>query len=85
MTWLPRGSITATLTMGRPSTTAASVAGEGRPVGNAEVHHGIRCRPKYIDWYSNRRLHGAFRHVSPNADEALHAMTQTVTAPLKIS
>ncbi len=40
---------------------------------------------EYIDWYNNRRLHGEFGHVPPAEHEALHAMTQPVTAPLKTS
>jgi putative transposase len=40
---------------------------------------------EYIDWYNNRRLHGELGHVPPAEHEALHAMTQTVTAPLKTS
>jgi putative transposase len=38
---------------------------------------------EYIDWYNNRRLHGELGHVPPAEYEALHAMTRTVTAPLK--
>ena len=40
---------------------------------------------EYIDWYNNRRLHGELDHVPPVEYEALHAMTQPVTAPLKTS
>ena len=40
---------------------------------------------EYIDWYNNRRLHGELGHIPPAEHEALHAMTQTVTAPLKTS
>jgi putative transposase len=40
---------------------------------------------EYIDWYNNRRLHGEIGHVPPAEHEALHAMTQPVTAPLKTS
>lgn len=40
---------------------------------------------EYIDWYNNRRLHGELGHVPPAEYEALHTMTQTVTAPLKTS
>jgi putative transposase len=40
---------------------------------------------EYIDWYNNRRLHGELGHVPPAEYEALHAMTQPVTAPLKTS
>ncbi|GGM68058.1 putative transposase for insertion sequence element IS986/IS6110 [Micromonospora sonchi] len=40
---------------------------------------------EYIDWYNNRRLHGELKHVPPTEYEALHAMTQPVTAPLKTS
>ncbi|MBB3101640.1 putative transposase [Actinoplanes campanulatus] len=40
---------------------------------------------EYIDWYNNRRLHGVLGHVPPAEHEALHAMTRTVTAPLKTS
>jgi putative transposase len=40
---------------------------------------------EYIDWYNNRRLHGELGHVPPAEHEALHAMTQPVTAPLKTS
>jgi putative transposase len=40
---------------------------------------------EYIDWYNNRRLHGELGHVPPAEHEALHAMTRTVTAPLKTS
>ncbi len=40
---------------------------------------------EYIDWYNNRRLHGELSHVPPAEHEALHAMTQPVTAPLKTS
>lgn len=35
---------------------------------------------EYIDWYNNRRLHGELGHVPPAEYEALHAMTQPVTA-----
>jgi putative transposase len=35
---------------------------------------------EYIDWYNNRRLHGELGHVPPAEHEALHAMTQPVTA-----
>jgi putative transposase len=38
---------------------------------------------EYIDWYNNRRLHGELGHVPPAEREALHAMTQPVTAPLE--
>jgi putative transposase len=38
---------------------------------------------EYIDWYNNRRLHGELRHVPPTEYEALHAMTQPVTATLE--
>jgi putative transposase len=40
---------------------------------------------EYIDWYNNRRLHGELGHVPPAEHEALHAMTRTVTVPLKTS
>ena len=40
---------------------------------------------EYIDWYNNRRLHGELGHVPPAEYEALHAMTQPVTAPQKTS
>jgi putative transposase len=40
---------------------------------------------EYIDWYNNRRLHGELDHVPPAEHEALHAMTQTVTATLETS
>jgi putative transposase len=40
---------------------------------------------EYIDWYNNRRLHGELGHIPPAEHEALHAMTQPVTAPLKTS
>lgn len=40
---------------------------------------------EYIDWYNNRRLHGELGHVPPAEHEALHALTRTVTAPLKTS
>ncbi|GLI03964.1 putative transposase for insertion sequence element IS986/IS6110 [Phytohabitans aurantiacus] len=40
---------------------------------------------EYIDWYNNRRLHGELSHIPPAEHEALHAMTQPVTAPLKTS
>ena len=40
---------------------------------------------EYIDWYNNRRLHGELGHVPPAEHEALHAMTQKVTAPLETS
>ncbi len=40
---------------------------------------------EYIDWYNNRRLHGELGHAPPAEHEALHAMTQPVTAPLKAS
>ena len=40
---------------------------------------------EYIDWYNNRRLHGELGHVPPAEHEALHAMTNPVTAPLKTS
>jgi putative transposase len=40
---------------------------------------------EYIDWYNNRRLHGELGHIPPAEYEALHAMTQPVTAPLKTS
>jgi putative transposase len=40
---------------------------------------------EYIDWYNNRRLHGELGHVPPAEHEALHAMNQPVTAPLKTS
>jgi putative transposase len=40
---------------------------------------------EYIDWYNNRRLHGELGHVPPAEHEALHAMTQPVTAPLETS
>ncbi len=40
---------------------------------------------EYIDWYNNRRLHGELGHVPPAEHEALHAMTQPVTTPLKTS
>ncbi|MGW3608057.1 integrase core domain-containing protein, partial [Micromonospora sp. NPDC005161] len=40
---------------------------------------------EYIDWYNNRRLHGELGHIPPTEHEALHAMTQPVTAPLKTS
>jgi putative transposase len=40
---------------------------------------------EYIDWYNNLRLHGELGHVPPAAYEALHTMTQPVTAPLKTS
>jgi putative transposase len=40
---------------------------------------------EYIDWYNNLRLHGGLGHVPPAEYEALHAMTQPVTAPLETS
>jgi putative transposase len=40
---------------------------------------------EYIDWYNNRRLHGELDYVPPAEQEALHTMTQTVTAPVKTS
>jgi putative transposase len=40
---------------------------------------------EYIDWYNNRRLHGELDYVPPAEHEALHAMTRTVTTPLKTS
>jgi putative transposase len=40
---------------------------------------------EYIDWYNNRRLHGELGHVPPAEHEALHAMTQPVTATLETS
>jgi putative transposase len=40
---------------------------------------------EYIDWYNNRRLHGELGHIPPAEHEALHAITQPVTAPLKTS
>jgi putative transposase len=40
---------------------------------------------EYIDWYNNRRLHGELGHLPPAEYEALHAMTQSVTATLKTS
>ncbi|XVV10812.1 IS3 family transposase [Actinoplanes sp. CA-131856] len=40
---------------------------------------------EYIDWYNNRRLHGELDHVPPAEHEALHAMTQPVTATLETS
>jgi putative transposase len=40
---------------------------------------------EYIDWYNNRRLHGELGHVPPAEHEALHAMTQPVTASLETS
>lgn len=40
---------------------------------------------EYIDWYNNRRLHGELDHVPPIEYEALHAMTQQVTAPTETS
>ncbi len=40
---------------------------------------------EYIDWYNNRRLHGELGHIPPAEHEAPHAMTQTVTTPLKTS
>jgi putative transposase len=40
---------------------------------------------EYIDWYNNRRLHGELGHIPPAEHEALHAMTQPVTAPLEAS
>lgn len=40
---------------------------------------------EYIDWYNNRRLHGELDHVPPAEFEALHAMTQPVTATLQTS
>lgn len=40
---------------------------------------------EYIDWYNNRRLHGELGHVPPAEYEALHAMTQPVTATLETS
>ena len=39
---------------------------------------------EYIDWY-NRCLHGELDHVPPAEHEALHAMTQPVTATLETS
>jgi len=38
---------------------------------------------EYIDWYNNRRLHGELGHIPPAEYEALHAMTQPVTATLE--
>jgi putative transposase len=40
---------------------------------------------EYIDWYNNRRLHGELGHVPPEEYDALHAMTEPVTAPLETS
>jgi putative transposase len=40
---------------------------------------------EYIDWYHNRRLHCELGHVPPAEHEALHAMTQPVTATLETS
>jgi putative transposase len=40
---------------------------------------------EYIDWYNNRRLHGELGHIPPAEHEALHAMTQQVTATLETS
>jgi len=40
---------------------------------------------EYIDWYNNRRLHGQLGHLPPTEHEALHAMTQPVTATLETS
>jgi putative transposase len=40
---------------------------------------------EYIDWYNNRRLHGELGHIPPAEYEALHAMTQPVTATLETS
>ena len=40
---------------------------------------------EYIDWYNNRRLHGELGHIPPAEHEALHAMTQPVTANLETS
>ncbi|WP_425565664.1 integrase core domain-containing protein [Pilimelia columellifera] len=38
---------------------------------------------EYIDWYNNRRLHGELDHTPPAEHEALHAMTQPITATLE--
>lgn len=38
---------------------------------------------EYIDWYNNRRLHGELGHIPPAEHEALHAMTEPVTATLE--
>jgi Integrase core domain len=40
---------------------------------------------EYIDWYNSRRLHGELGHVPPAEYEALHVMTQPVTATLETS
>jgi putative transposase len=38
---------------------------------------------EYIDWYNNRRLHGELGHIPPAEHEALHAMANPFTEPLK--
>ena len=40
---------------------------------------------EYIDWYNNRRLHGELGHLPPAEYEALHTMTQPVTATMETS
>jgi putative transposase len=58
-------------------------------VRNTGPWHGLDdleiATVEYIDWYNNRRLHGELGHVPPAEYEALHAMTQPVTAPLQAS
>ncbi|WP_433076608.1 IS3 family transposase [Dactylosporangium sp. CA-052675] len=56
-------------------------------VRNRGPWHGLddleMATVEYIDWYNNRRLHGELGHIPPAEHEALHAMTRTVTTPLK--